>query len=100
MRKSKVVIPPRTPESYSCIYRLSIHGDEVNVMWLDPFIDGCHEPIQEGWYSVSELPEWVKRRIATLMMIRPESPTEYVEGLGRRMSNDIFWLDAKGEYEP
>jgi len=47
-----------------------------------------------GWYSeVDLLPNWVKDRLALLMMVGPAPPTLYVDGVGRRISENIFWIE-------
>lgn len=47
-----------------------------------------------GWYSeVDLLPDWVKDRLALLMMIDPTPPTKYVDGVGRRISETVFWIE-------
>lgn len=47
-----------------------------------------------GWYSeVDLLPDWVKDRLALLMMVDPIPPTKYVDGVGRRISETVFWIE-------
>lgn len=47
-----------------------------------------------GWYSeVDLLPDWVKDRLALLMMVNPTPPTKYVDGVGRRISETVFWIE-------
>lgn len=76
-----------------CTYRLSFHRDLVNVQHLDALRE--FPKLDEGWYSVDDLPEWAKRKIALLNMMDATPPTTYLEGIGRRISKDIYWIDAK-----
>ena len=47
-----------------------------------------------GWYSeVDLLPDWEKDRLALLMMVDPIPPTKYVDGVGRRISETVFWIE-------
>ena len=47
-----------------------------------------------GWYSeVDLLPDWVKDRLALLMMVDPTPPTKHVDGVGRRISETVFWIE-------
>ena len=47
-----------------------------------------------GWYSeVDLLPDWVRDRLALLMMVDPTPPTKYVDGVGRRISETVFWIE-------
>ena len=47
----------------------------------------------EGYYDeVSALPTWVQERIAVLAVCSPNPPTPTVEGIGRRISEGIYWI--------
>lgn len=47
----------------------------------------------EGRYnSVDDLPAWMQERLAILMLMSPKPPTEHVQGVGRRISQHIFWI--------
>ena len=47
----------------------------------------------EGSYpSVDALPKWMQERIALLMMVSLDKPTRVIEGVGRRISANIFWV--------
>ena len=47
----------------------------------------------EGYYDeVSALPVWVQERIAVLAVCSPNPPTPTVEGVGRRISENIYWV--------
>lgn len=58
------------------------------------------DDIKEGWYdSVRELPNWVQQKLATLMVCKLESgqATHTIPGVGRRISEDTFWVFKGGE---
>ena len=47
----------------------------------------------EGYYDdVSALPVWVQEKVAVLAVCSPEPPTHTVEGIGRRISENIYWV--------
>lgn len=46
---------------------------------------------------VDELPDWVKRKLAVLNTVSPDPPTAWVDNIGRRINEDIFWVYALGE---
>jgi hypothetical protein len=47
----------------------------------------------EGYYDeVSALPTWVQERIAVLAVCSPNPPTPTVEGIGRRISENVYWV--------
>jgi len=72
-------------------YRVSIYPDKgadiLCLGLLDQGIDGHYD-------SVNDLPKWVQERIAILMMTDSTPPTKEVEGVGRRISDLVFWVVA------
>jgi|TARA_R110000744_G_scaffold198331_1_gene317564 hypothetical protein len=82
----------------SDIFRVSITGDKADVFCFGkPRISGMQE--KTLGILLKDLPVWVQERIAVLDMRSYEPPTEYVTGVGRRISKDTFWIFAgdKGE---
>jgi hypothetical protein len=75
------------------VYRVAVHQDgAVSVVCF-----GCEivDPACEGEYSnVDALPDWVKERLAVLMLMSPTPPTQDVDGVGRRISDHVFWVYA------
>jgi hypothetical protein len=74
------------------IYRISIFPDGVDVMcfWLasvDSNIDGHYD-------LTDDLPNWVKERLAVLMILSSTPPTSEVAGIGRRISSHVYWVYA------
>lgn len=53
---------------------------------------GLAEDIDRSYDSVDELPEWMQRKIAVLMIFDPEKPMEEIKGIGRRISRGTFWV--------
>jgi hypothetical protein len=72
----RVVIYPRTKSaSVSCF---GMEG-------VDMTVEGVYD-------SVDELPEWMQRKLAILNMFRVAPPMRTVEGIGRRIDKDTFWV--------
>jgi hypothetical protein len=79
-------IPVVTDDS---IYRVSVCTDGVDVVCFGMGVDTIHD----GHYiNVDVLPKWVQERLAVLMMMTYAPPTEEVEGVGRRISRDVYWV--------
>ena len=79
-------IPVVTDDS---IYRVSVCTDGVDVVCFGMGVDTIHD----GHYiNVDVLPKWVQERLAVLMMMTHTPPTEEVEGVGRRISRDVYWV--------
>ena len=72
-------------------YRISINqkgGAEVVCFDLESI-----DSELEGYYDdLSDLPVWVQERIAVLAVCSPEPPTHIVVGVGRRISENIYWV--------
>lgn len=72
-------------------YRISINqkgGIEVTCFDLENI-----DSELEGYYDeVSALPVWVQEKIAVLAVCSPNPPTPTVEGVGRRISENIYWV--------
>lgn len=78
------------------VYRVYIYTPErkagVKVMCFGMDAVDCE---LEGEYdSVDELPDWVKERLAVLMVMPSTPPTVELEGVGRRISASVFWVHA------
>jgi hypothetical protein len=51
------------------------------------------EPVQEGIYeSLEALPKWIQDRLHVLSTFSSKPPTIDVDGLGRRIEENIFWV--------
>lgn len=75
--------------SDDCIYRVSICPDGVDIICFGMGVDTVHD----GHYiNADVLPKWVQERLAVLMMMSYAPPTEEVEGVGRRISRDVYWV--------
>lgn len=72
----RVVIYPRTKSaSVSCF---GMEG-------VDMTVEGVYD-------SVDELPEWMQRKLAILNMLRVAPPMRTVDGIGKRIDKDTFWV--------
>jgi len=69
-------------------YRVQMQTDgKVNVSsW------GLAKDVEDTYDSVDDLPDWMQRKIATLMIFDPAQVNEEIKGLGRRISKGTFWL--------
>lgn len=87
------------------VYRVFIYtpdakagGNRVSVMCFGMDAVDCE---LEGEYdSVDELPDWVKERLAVLMVMPSTPPTVELEGVGRRISASVFWVHAPKDGTP
>ena len=43
--------------------------------------------------SRAELPEWMQHRIAALDVFGENFPTDYVDGVGRRLNKEVYYVE-------
>ena len=75
------------------IYRVSMENlPRIIIMCLG---DGYVDSVCDGeYYGLDALPNWVKERIAVLMLCSATPPMPTVDGVGRRINEHIFWVFA------
>ena len=81
---------------FDVLIRAQIEGGKVRLeaFGLDDKLCGLPLPceLDEG-----DLPEWLGRKLSILMVMPHESPTSYVSGVGRRITENVFWVHYNGE---
>ena len=82
------------PEDES-IFRIEVFGgDEVRITCFGiPKVDSPDFP-DEGIMRIDDLPEWIQKKVAVLSTLPHDPPTEYVKGIGRRISEYVYWVFA------
>jgi hypothetical protein len=78
-------IPPQDK-----IYRVEITNDAVQVVCLG--IDSVDSDANAYYDSMEDLPKWVKDKIYVLSMFKCGGVMPIVGGVGRRISENVFWL--------
>lgn len=53
---------------------------------------GLDTGIQGRYASPDELPTWLKEKVAVLMILPLDTPTQTIKGVGRRISEEVFWV--------
>lgn len=77
--------------------RLSVSPDGLINTMAWPVQSGMVSGIKDTYESVDELPEWVQLKLATLMLLDADEPNKKeVAGVGRRISESIFWVYPDG----
>jgi len=51
---------------------------------------GSRTPIEVQ--AVSELPQWMQERVSVLSMLTERPPTAPIEGVGRRVTDTVYWI--------
>lgn len=71
----------------------TIHRVEVFEGGLTVLCFGTSMQNYDGLYqSIDQLPKWMQDKLHVLAMMDYKPPTKTVEGIGRRISVDVFWV--------
>jgi hypothetical protein len=77
------------------IYRVRFKNGGVGVYKIDRLMGSPHsvQETEQLYDSPSDLPKWVQDKVALLSMFDPnEKPAQTVEGIGRRVDENTFWV--------
>jgi hypothetical protein len=69
------------------IWRVVVNELGVKALYIGL---GSRAPIEVQ--TVSELPRWMQERVAVLSMLTESPPTKPIEGVGRRITNSVYWI--------
>jgi len=62
-----------------------VHVECIGLEKVDAIVDGNYD-------GVESLPNWMREKLTLLAMLSAKPPTEPVEGVGRRINDDIYWV--------
>jgi hypothetical protein len=74
------------------IYRVSVFPDGIDIVCFG--LSSVDSDINGHYDRTDDLPEWVKERLAVLMITSGIPPTQEVAGVGRRISSHVYWVYA------
>ena len=74
------------------VYRVLLIGEGASVVCIDMPMDFNSEAICREYGRFEQAPQWLQDRVLALRMLTEKPPTSWVEGLGRRISKDVFWV--------
>lgn len=73
-------------------YRIRLTTDGIEVICFG--LESVDSTLEGHYDGVDDLPNWVKERLAVLMVLDSTPPTAELEGVGRRISEKVFWVYA------
>lgn len=83
-------------KEFSNVYRVQIHTSySIHVIKLGMGVDEEVEGIYSG---IDALPDWIKERLAVLMVLDAKQKTDSVENVGKRISEYVFWVFAPEDH--
>jgi hypothetical protein len=74
------------------IYRVSVFPDGIDIICFG--LSSIDSDINGHYDRSDDLPNWVKERLAVLMITNGTPPTQEVAGVGRRISSHVYWVYA------
>lgn len=87
-----VGVEMKVPMNDDNIYRVSVFPDGVDVVCFG--LESVDSELEGHYDDIDLLPDWVKERLAVLNMMPSTAPTNEVVGIGRRISDHVYWVFA------
>lgn len=74
------------------VYRVNVDYADGHVSVISFGIENVDSDEDATYDSIQELPQWIQERIAVLSLLSYKPPTANVEGVGRRISESVYWV--------
>ena len=79
------------------IYRIRVNKSlSVDTDCYD-LLDNFAPELERHYTNVEDLPTWVQNKLAVLMILDASKKNEDISGVGRRISNEVFWVYKDGD---
>lgn len=75
------------------VYRVALHPDRPDIEVVSIGMERVDTTPDTVYADFSKLPMWMQDKLHVMLMLDDEAPTEHIEGLGRRISKYVFWLE-------
>jgi len=82
---------------HTTVYRVALHPDRDDIEVVSIGMERVDTTPDTVYTSFSKLPKWMQEKLQVMIMLDDTAPTEHVEGLGRRISKYVFWLEIPNE---
>ena len=73
-------------------YRIKIYEDSSVETTCYDLLDNFNPELDNHYEHLDDLPEWVQNKLAVLMLLDHRVTNEEVRDVGRRISEDIYWV--------
>jgi len=74
------------------VYRIKIHEDSSVETTCYDMLDNFKPELDNHYEHLDDLPDWVQNKLAVLMLLDHRVNNEEVKNIGRRISEDIYWV--------
>jgi len=82
---------------HTTVYRVALHPDRDDIEVVSIGMERVDTTPDTVYANFSKLPKWMQEKLQVMIMLDDTAPTEHVEGLGRRISKYVFWLELPNE---
>ena len=83
---------------HATVYRVALHPDRDDIEVVSIGMERVDMEPDRVYADFAKLPTWMQEKLHVMLMLDDTAPTEHIEGLGRRISKYVFWLEIpKGE---
>jgi hypothetical protein len=73
-------------------YRIKIYEDSSVETTCYDLLDNFKPELDNHYEHLDDLPEWAQNKLAVLMLLDHTKHNEEVKDVGRRISEDIYWV--------
>jgi hypothetical protein len=88
----------RALPKHATVYRVALHPDRNDIEVVSIGMERVDMEPDRVYTDFSRLPKWMQERLHVMVMLDDTAPTEHIEGIGRRISKYVFWMEIpKGE---
>jgi hypothetical protein len=74
------------------VYRIKIYEDSSVETTCYDLLDNFKPELDNHYEHIDDLPNWVQNKLAVLMLLDHRVNNEEVRDVGRRISEDIYWV--------
>jgi hypothetical protein len=74
------------------VYRIKIYEDSSVETTCYDLLDNFKPELDNHYEHIDDLPNWVQNKLAVLMLLDHRVNNEEVKDVGRRISEDIYWV--------
>ena len=78
------------------IYRVRVNEKlGIDIECYD-LLENWYPELEKHYEVIGDLPKWVQEKLAVLMVLDPDIPNGEITGIGRRISQRVFWVYTDG----
>lgn len=82
---------------HTTVYRVALHPDRDDIEVVSIGMERVDTTPDTVYANFSKLPKWMQDRLHVMNLLDDTAPTEHIEGIGRRISKYVFWMEIPKE---